>query len=104
MRRGWPLFTLMLLLTAGFALRAGDTREQQLEQARKLRDGKQPEAALAILEKLAKDSPPALAGALAVELARTRAQLALRQEAEQRPAYLLKARAGLIALVADPKT
>src|SRR5438874_1219407 len=104
MRRGWPLFTLMLLLTGGFALRAGDTPEQQLEHARKLREGKQPEAALAILEKLAKDSPPSQAVTVAIELARTRAQIALREDVEQRPAYLLKVRAGLTALASDPKT
>ena len=104
MPRRLPVLTMMLLLAGGFALRAGDTPEARLEQARKLRDKREPQAALDILEQLAKNPPPSLAGALSLELAKTRAVLALQQEVERRPAYLLKARAELTAWVTDPKT
>src|SRR5436309_1091504 len=104
MRRGLPLLTLTVLLAGGFAPGAEQQHQAQLEQARQLRNQKQPQDALAILQQLAKDPPESLVTVLPVELARTRVQLAMQQEIVQRPAYLLKARAELTALIKDPKT
>jgi hypothetical protein len=104
MTRWHSLIGLTVLLLAGFARGSGGTPEGQLEEARKLRAQKQPQAALALLEKLAKNRPEELDKAVRLELAGTRVQLAQQADLEQRPAILQRARDDLLPLLEDIKT
>jgi hypothetical protein len=103
MKRPLALLTWMLLLPAGFAP-GGETPEAQLDRARKLREQKQYQPALDILEKLAKSPPASIASTLPLELARTRTQLALTQEIDIRAGTLSRARGDLAALLVDTKS
>src|SRR6266436_6679437 len=104
MKCGFPLLVVTVLCLGGFGLGAGHTPENQLETARKLRAQKQPQAALNLLEKLAKTRPEALDKAVRLEMAGARVQLAQQADLEQRPAILQKARDDLLPLVEDLKT
>jgi hypothetical protein len=95
---------MTVLLLAGFARGSGGTPEGQLDEARKLRAQKQPQAALEVLEKLAKNRPEELDKAVRLELAGTRVQLAQQADLEQRPAILQRARDDLLPLLEDIKT
>jgi hypothetical protein len=104
MKRTILLLTLTCLLAGGFALRAGEPPEVQLEFARKLRDKKLPTYALAVLEKLSKKLPPGLEKILPLELARTRVMTARLQDIDQREGALRQSRDELEALAKLPGT
>jgi hypothetical protein len=91
----------MVVAAVRFAPGAGETPDAVLEQARKLRAQKQPQAALKLLERLADKAPTALKNVLALELARTRVQLALQQGLQLRTGLFLKARNDLAPLAGD---
>jgi hypothetical protein len=99
MPRRLRLTALTLLILPGFALAGGS----ELENARKLRADKQPQAALDILEKLAKSQPKGADKTIQLELAITRLELARLSEPEQRPAILLQAANDLTPFLQDIK-